>query len=396
MIRFLPDTWADALLRPIAMAAPDAGVYVEMMAPDIRFLVIFSLVLILCATYWRRKWSLSPTMALLAFVTAAFAMWLATSGNGRYFIPILLVAGPLCIALISRLRATVMFKATIAVGVIGLQAVVIHQNNPWHVWGFVPWAAEPFFSTTLDHEALTRPATYVGITSNAYSLIAPRFPASSRWVNISSQPDPEKTDEGRRLQLLLKSSKSLMLFIRSTPQNVTFNGQPDAEISQAFNALLAKQYLMLDDSRKCRLLPSRGLAHQLYKNKNINSIDAAMIAKVGFWICPLKYPAELSARRADRGNPAIDQIFEIVERSCPRFFPPGAASTFRIADGFARDYGSADMKLYVLDNGNILYKYWRALNPGLVGTITSIKIEGFKMDCNNIRGRTGLAWNRQL
>ena len=396
MIRFLPDTWIDALLRPIAMAAPDAGVYVEMMAPDLRFLVIVALVLILCAMYWRTKWSFSPVLILLIFVSAAFAMWLATSGNGRYFIPVLLVSGPLCIALVCKLRATAMFKATIGIGVIGLQAVVIQQNNPWHVWGFVPWTAEPFFSTTFDEEALTRPATYVGITSNAYSLIAPRFPASSRWVNISSQPDPENTDEGRRLQLLLKSSRSLMLIIRSTPQNVTHDGQPDTEISQAFNALLAKQYLTLDDSKKCRLLPSKGLAHQLYKNKNINSIDAAMIAKVGFWICPLKHPAELSARSAYRGYSAIDKIFEIAERSCPRFFPPGAASTFRIADGFVRDYGSADMKLYVLDNGNILYKYWRALNPGLIGTITSIQMEGFQMDCNSIRGRSGLPWNRRI
>ena len=185
-----------------------------------------------------------------------------------------------------------------------------------------------------------------------------------------------------------------MLFIHTTPQNVTIDRQPDVQISQAFNELLAKQYLALDDSKKCRLLPSKGLAHQLYKSTNVNSIEEAVIAKVGFWICPLKHSTELFARRANRENFAIDKIFEIIERSCSRFFPPGSTSTFRIADRFVRDYTSADMKLYVLDNGNIFYKYWTALNPGLVGTIISVQKEDFKMDCNNIQGRSGLPWNR--
>src|SRR6185369_9315597 len=40
MIRFLPDTWRDAILRPLALASPDGGVYIEIIAPDFRFLFI--------------------------------------------------------------------------------------------------------------------------------------------------------------------------------------------------------------------------------------------------------------------------------------------------------------------------------------------------------------------
>ena len=40
MIRFLPDTWLDALLRPVAMAMPDGWIYVETMAPDLRFVFV--------------------------------------------------------------------------------------------------------------------------------------------------------------------------------------------------------------------------------------------------------------------------------------------------------------------------------------------------------------------
>ena len=199
MIRFLPDTWRDAILRPIAMAAPDAGVYVEIMAPDIRFSVIAILILIWIALAWRVKWRLSSVAVMTAFLSAAFVIWLATTGNGRYFIPMLLVAGPLCIALIYRLPATRGFRVVIAVGVVGVQTFVIYQNNPWHWWGLVPWNDAPFFEVTLDQEALSKPSTYVTVTSISYSLIAPKFPAASRWVNISSGPDAEKTAEGRKV-----------------------------------------------------------------------------------------------------------------------------------------------------------------------------------------------------
>ena len=43
MIRFMPDTWQDAVLRPIAMALPDGGVYVETIAPDLRFVFVLLL-----------------------------------------------------------------------------------------------------------------------------------------------------------------------------------------------------------------------------------------------------------------------------------------------------------------------------------------------------------------
>ena len=42
-MRFQPDTWLEALLRPVAMAAADANVYVEIMAPDFRFVFVLAL-----------------------------------------------------------------------------------------------------------------------------------------------------------------------------------------------------------------------------------------------------------------------------------------------------------------------------------------------------------------
>ena len=394
MIRFLPDTWRDAILRPIAMAAPDAGVYVEIMAPDIRFSVIAILILIWIALAWRVKWRLSSVTVMTVFLSAAFVIWLATTGNGRYFIPMLLVAGPLCIALIYRLPATRGFRVVIAVGVVGVQTFVIYQNNPWHWWGLVPWNDAPFFEVTLDQEALSKPSTYVTVTSISYSLIAPKFPATSRWINISSGPDSEKTAEGRKVQAMLAASNSLTLLIPSMPDYMDSKGHPNESITKVINSMLGVQRLALKETNDCRLLPSRGLAKQAFRN--VDSIEIETLEKFGFWVCPLQYPVNPPAFAMNAGSSKANRVFETVEKACPRFFKPGEALTSKIDGGFMRGYSSADMKLYVFDDGSVLYKYWRALNPILIGTADAVLAEGFAMDCNTIRGRSGLPWNRQL
>jgi hypothetical protein len=88
MSRFAPETWQEAALRPLALASPEAGVYVEFFAPDFRF--VFILLLLAACLLLRRRVppGLRPVLALALFIALAFAAWLATSANGRYFVPV--------------------------------------------------------------------------------------------------------------------------------------------------------------------------------------------------------------------------------------------------------------------------------------------------------------------
>ena len=394
VIRFLPDTWRDAIWRPISMAAPDAGVYVEIMAPDIRFTAIIALALVWIILAFRTKWRFSAVIVLSVFVLTAFVVWLATTGNGRYFIPILLAAGPLCIGLIYHLPTSRSFRAIIAICIVGAQAFVVHENNPWHWWGYAAWNEAPFFEVALDEKALSESSTYVTVLSNSYSLLAPRFPQDSHWVNISGVLDAGKSTEGRRIQALLAASKSLMLLTLAKPDSTTVDGRPSAELKSAISGVLANQQLALREPDGCRLLPSKGLTNRDPKNSVL--VDPSILAQYGFWICPLRYPATLPAKVRFENNLKVDNVFAAIEKTCPRFFRPGEAPSARVGDGFIRHYPSADMKLYVLDDGSVIYKYWRAMNPVLIGTIGDVLADGFTMDCNTIRGRSGLPWERQL
>ena len=70
--------------------------------------------------------------------------------------------------------------------------------------------------------------------------------------------------------------------------------------------------------------------------------------------------------------------------------------SLHIPSGAVRGYPGSDFKLYVFDNGQVWYKYIRALNPVLIGNIDAILNPGFLMDCDHIPGRSGLPWERGI
>src|SRR4051794_30849491 len=128
------------------MAAPDANVYIEIMAPDFRFAFVLALLAFLgTVALFRRDRPLAtsgparPVVVLLAVVAAALLPWLATTGNGRYFLAGLLIVGPLCVGLARLLPATRGTRLAVVLGMLALQAFAVQQSAPWRAWTKVPW-----------------------------------------------------------------------------------------------------------------------------------------------------------------------------------------------------------------------------------------------------------------
>jgi hypothetical protein len=392
IVRFLPDSWLDAAMRPITMAASNAGIYVEIMAPDWRFAAALLLGLIALLTLGRRKAALTPAAALGLWLTVAFTVWVLSSGNGRYFIPGLLVIGPLCIALAARLPTTSHFRLLVATGLVALQGWVLFEADPWGLWGLGTWDKAPFFPVQVDEQAKTQPATYVTIANISYSLIAPQFHPASRWVNISSLPDASHpSPDGNRLASLLRQSTNIKVVVPSRPDHMTADDLPSDELKGVINGILGTQRLELAEPLRCRLLPSRGLATV---GATIEKIPPRVLAKMGFWICDVRYPAPLP-KAAEPPDQDVTRAFDMVEQQCPRFYQPGQTSAARVEGGWMRVYPQADIRLYVMDDGSVYYKYWRAMNPVLLGTVTDIR-GGAKVACESVRGRSGMPWEREI
>jgi hypothetical protein len=390
MIRFVPDNWTEAALRYFAMAAPNANVYIEIPAADLRFALVALLALLLVAVWPRRLAAARPVVALLALVLVATVPWLATSGNGRYWIAILICAGPLLIGLLALLPATRAFKFFLASALLACQTYVVLENPPWDSWTMTVWQQAPYLHIEVPPSSAAQPpVTYVTLSSNSFSAMAPQFPASVRWVNIASGLATVHDIKAR--ETMLATAQRLELITPSIDGEVTALGQPSPGFRKALDALMASNRLSLKEE-PCTFLKSQGLRAMATKKRELSP---EIESQIGFWLCPLQRSATVGAEVATARPARTEAAFERVEQMCPRFFPHRPQSV-RINAGMLRQYPHSDMKVYVLDNGDVKYKFWRALNAVRVGTVDEVLNGTATIDCDQIRGRSGLPWQREI
>ncbi len=397
MIRFNPDTWIDAIMRPIAMAAPNGGVYVETVAPDFRFVFVLLLLVALLVPALRRREGSGTRSAfiLLAFCALTFVPWLATTGNGRYFLSVLLLAGPLCVALLWQLRVSRSIRLSLLAGMIMLQLFLVQQNAPWDSWGLKPWQDGPAFAVDVPEDLRSRPATYVTLSNISYSIIAYQFHPASRWVNLTTQRgDDDQTPAGRRTKAFLSASGETYVVFPSGPGEALHGRQPPAAIVEAQDVMLGGFGLRVRDGVPCRLLHSEGLTGVGLHRLDAQRTDPA--DQRGFWLCSVEKRTGSLPREMPQPPADIEAAFAKVEQACPRMFPPGEARTSLTGNVAGRLYPNSDMRLYVFGDGQVAYKYMRALNPESLGRIKDVLASSFRMDCNRIRGRSGMPWDREI
>lgn len=399
MIRFMADTWRDALLRPLAMAAPNTWVYTELMAPDFRFaLVLVFAVLVAIGAHKRTNPGRRSIWILFGLIFLSFVPWLATSGNGRYFMPYLILIGPLCIGLISILTCTQGMKAAVMLLVLGLQGFALYQSNPWNPfskWGAIPWQEAPYYSIDIDSKSVDPETTYITATIQTMSLLAPQFPTASRWVNLSvfngSDADALKASiTYAPVHKIFETSKSLKLFHRSTPEEMLAGSdQPNQKWIDAANAYLLPHRLAIKVPTNCKLFASKSPDFSSFQEKNKET--------PGFWICSLQYPvatapkAPLTAREIR----AI-KVFEKMESLCPRFFPPGQKLVKHLLDEHSRSYLGSDTSLILRNNDDLYVQNMLAFHPEKIGQADEVLGDHFRIDCTKFKGRAGLPWEREI
>jgi hypothetical protein len=401
VIRFMPDTWFDLLARPVAMAAPDAGVYIEIMAPDFRFVFAIGLLVLLAllALRGRRapRGAARPGLVLAAVLAVAFVPWLATTSNGRYFIACLLLAGPVCVALVWLLPLTKAFRLTLALVLVALQAFAVQQSNPWRAWGLAQWREPPYFGIELPLELRTQPQTYVTLSVISYSLLAPMLPEASRWMSLANAPPAAaNTTDSRRAQdfLAAASPGRLMLIAPVVPGFQTSANLPTAEVVTVIGQQLLGHRLAFSQPQPCRFLRSHGIATMALRGADLDKPEKT--DAFGFWACELTYLGVDKDPPKEPVPSRYDHVFRMLEANCPRFFAPGQSAAQALPDGEVRNYAQAEMKVYVLDSGAVYYKYYRAFNPVRVGTIGDVLSGKSKVDCTKIHGRSGLPWEREI
>jgi hypothetical protein len=402
----MADTWRDALLRPLAMAAPNSSVYIELMAPDFRFVLALGLAaLVAIGMHKRTNPDRRPIFVLFGLIFLSFVPWIATSGNGRYFMPYLVLIGPLCIGLINMLSCTRGMKAAVVALVLGLQGFALYQNNPWKpydTWGGTPWRDAPYYSIDIDPQAIEPDTTYITIQSLTMSLLAPQFSTASRWVNLSVFSGSDIVEESiayAPVRKILRTSKSLKLFQRSAPSEMLVGSdQPNQAAIETYNAYLQPHRLAIKVPTDCKLFASRspGFSSLQEKSENSEETTPKKVAP-GFWLCTLHYPIAIvpKAKLTALEIRAV-KVFEKMETLCPLFFPSGQTLVRKNLVEHSRSYPGGDSFLILKHNGDLYVQVALALNPEKIGQADEVLSDKFRIDCTKFRGRTGLPWEREI
>jgi hypothetical protein len=186
LVSFAPASLLEALALPFRIATYSEWSYGEKSFPDVRpaLLVLAAMGLVAVRAYRRRE--AAPDAApgarlVLWFFGIAAVLWLASSANNRYGLALLLLAGPVCGALLQRLLP--LHYVYLAVGAAVLWQAVQHQVFfKQYRWPSGPWAARHFDWEVPEH--LREPATYLSFGYKTASSLAPRLHPASRHANL--------------------------------------------------------------------------------------------------------------------------------------------------------------------------------------------------------------------
>jgi len=380
----MPDDWLEGLLRPFILVDPNGFIYYESPAPDLRFAAIALLTGIMLLSGRLRARLGAPAWRTLLGFWLIFYVWTFFTGNGRYFMAGLLLAGPLLVLLVGCLPFTRPMRVLVLAGLIGLQGMAVQSHFSHGMWALALWRDGP--GLPLGKTPLRdKPAVFITISSISQSILVPQFHPLSRWANVSGQADitPGMPQYAAMKELLSTPLPRYLVLhvITGMPEE---GAQPQGDVLEMIRGSLARYGLERDD-RPCEALRSH-LTVQDFSKGGGASLPLA------YWVCPLRGGPPAEPALPQTAN-AWNDLFDAVEKRCPRFFPPGAGKLRFAGEVVFRAYDS-DTRLYVDGSGNVLFRYQRALNPTLIGSADQVRRGDFTLDCHKLPGRYVYPWQR--
>ena len=215
--RFLPPDWIAFLLRPFEMLRADRLVHVEPAAPDARYAALIVALFVLALVNLRSR-LLRPSgavvgasghagpvaepdtrralAALLCGLVTAWTLWLHSSGNSRYFLPMACVAS---VALASAMQRLYAYRSdvtvTAALMILAIQATQLVLGSDLKRDG-ESWPG-PWIDVRVPERLRSEPYLFLSAAYLSGSAFAPYLHPASGMMNITGF-SPRSPAPGRR------------------------------------------------------------------------------------------------------------------------------------------------------------------------------------------------------
>jgi hypothetical protein len=374
--RFIPETISDVLFFPLDALRVDPNIYTETNAPDSRFLVLAILLIFFAAKLTRKKWRAAKeksndkvidTLPWLIMVwLLLYILWFCTSGNGRYFLPGLLLLGPIIVALFLSLNGARRISVYGIALLIGWQIIQVLEGATSR-WSSAPWT-QTWFEVQVPKELIDTAYLYLAPATQTSMFIAPFLNSGSAFSNIGGQvPLTLNGPGGKRLQSLLKKygSNIRSLYPVSGLRSIDLASH---KVLQFYDGTYDRFGLQTDPT-SCALIGRKAPATEISVGPSTRATHASNTAvswAISCHLVPVHDVRITGSKEAKR----VDYVFDKIERKCPRRFDPAGMVTKKLFDGWARTYVNSDFSLlYSPDTDQLQYRFFEGGEPINLGAL---------------------------
>lgn len=362
--RFIPGSFAAALWRPFAIAAPVAMIDDEFPSPDLRYAVLLILAMLaLLHLLWRRAASARPARSasaspaagrMLAALGCGFLvnwiLWLRMAANGRYFLAMACVAAVLVVVLAFRLFAARPKVRNYLIGAIfSVQALQLAQGAAYRI--HVPWNGGPWFDVSVPDSLARRPRLYLLYGNPSGSFLAPFLPSGSGFVNIGgAYALHAEGANGRRVRALIsRYEPHLRVVMPDTRRDAAVAaGLPDFTL---VDDELGRFGLRADLSDCSRVVVTDTVPMVSLMGPRSEAPSAPVAAHSAYLLSCRAVIAPAGNGGSRREERAADLVFERLEEDCPTLFHPRDPATVNYSEGsvhiWVRQYPGTGLKVYV-------------------------------------------------
>jgi hypothetical protein len=349
--RFIPESIGEALWRPFAMIDPVRMVHEELSAPDPRYAILVTLVILCLMRWgWGRFGRASPQASniksnestrILAALGCGLAvnwiLWLHVSGNSRYVLTMACVAAVVITGMLFRLfEPWPKVRNYLLAIIFVVQAVQLYMGAEYR-WNGVPWGGQ-WFDVSVPGRLKTESSLYLTLGTESNSFLAPFLAMGSGFINVSGSYtlDPEGANGARVRELIQRFEPNL---------RVAFLTHKPYENPQRWPLLqsVLQWYGLRADLSDCATITVHGLPPDLeirYQGSlplEPQNRETTYVETCGA-VPDTTDPSALKARQR-----AVDLVFDRLEDACPKLFQPRRLISVRYGDFWRRGYGATDI-----------------------------------------------------
>lgn len=352
--RFGPRSLAEGLTFPFRIASPEFMTYAEIAAPDLRFGAVALALCALGAAAIARRGRVGAEaldVRFIAFFLVSTAAWIATSGNARYGLLVLLLVGP-CLARVVDLAARARAARVAVMVMLVAQVTACALISPLRWFIAETWTPR-WFPFVVPERALREPVLYLTMESQTMMSVAPFLHPGSSFVNLRGQHS--LTPGWKRIETLLARhggrARALGRGLRLQP-----DAKPRPEVVEIYDSTMLRFGFRLDTSDCYAVGWEDDESGLLSRAANAVAYNVAPKGRLLSLASCALVPGERDPRDV-AAEARMSRVFDRIEKECPRLFRGHTAVTEPLGGEWARTYAGLEARLET-NSGRVVLVPW--------------------------------------